>query len=122
VIDLGGYDGQWTSDLFSRYLSEVHVFEAVPAFAEKISRRFAANSKIRVYPYAVGRNSRADRMSLCGVGSSLFTGSGLNKDVAVRVEDAGRLFRLCNISHCDLLKINIEGANMKFCLVSSRQA
>lgn len=107
VIDLGGYDGQWASDLFSRYLSKAHVFEAIPDFAEKISRRFAANPKIKVYPCAVGNNARTDQMSLGGIGSSLFRGA--NKGVTVRVEDAKKLFYFCNISHCDLLKINIEG-------------
>jgi hypothetical protein len=29
--------------------------------------------------------------------------------VAIQVEDASRLFEICNVFRCDLLKINIEG-------------
>lgn len=107
VIDLGGYDGQFASDIFSRYLAEIHVFEAIPEFAEKISRRFAANPKVRVYPCAIGNNARTDRMFLAGVGSSLFRRT--DKWVSVWVEDAADLFKVCNITHCDLMKVNIEG-------------
>lgn len=107
VIDLGGYDGQWASDLFSRYLSNIYVFEAIPDFAGIISRRFSRNSKISTYPFAIGKESRVDRISLDGVGSSMFRGA--DKGIVVRVEDASKLFEICNITHCDLLKINIEG-------------
>ncbi len=107
VIDLGGYDGQWASDLFSRYQSAIYVFEAIPEFADKISRRFVSNSKMEIFPCAIGRNSRTGQMSLDDVGSSLFRGK--NKGVTVRVEDAAELFNMCKISHCNLLKINIEG-------------
>lgn len=109
VIDLGGFDGQWASDLFSRYLSNIHVFEAIPDFADNISRRFLLNPKISVLPFAVGERSRTDRMCLDGVGSSLFRG-GQKKGIVVRVEDASKLFDICNITHCDLLKINVEGS------------
>lgn len=107
VIDLGGYDGQWTSDLFSRSPCSVYVFEAIPEFAQRIARRFVANPRIKVFPYAIGSNPRSDYMSVDGVGSSLFRRT--DQRVAVRVEDAGNLFALCNISHCNLLKVNIEG-------------
>ena len=48
VLDLGGYKGQWTSDIFSRYCCTVYVFEPVVSFAEGIQKRFARNKKIIV--------------------------------------------------------------------------
>jgi hypothetical protein len=41
VLDLGGYEGQWTSDIVARYGCRVHVFEPVPEFAAAIAKRFA---------------------------------------------------------------------------------
>jgi hypothetical protein len=29
-IDIGGYEGQWASDIFGRYGCTIHVFEPVP--------------------------------------------------------------------------------------------
>ena len=107
VIDLGGYDGQWASDIYSRYRCSVFVFEAVPAFAEKISHRFEGNSAIRVHPIAIGKESRADRIFLNDRGSSLYVKK--DKGIDVQVRDAARLFELCDVAHCQLLKINIEG-------------
>lgn len=109
VIDLGGFDGQWASDVFARHLSNIHVFEAVPAYAGDIASRFKGNPKIRVYPFAVGREDRVDFMDIAGVGSSMFRDTGHAKTTPVNVLDANTIFHLCGVTRCDLLKINIEG-------------
>lgn len=109
VIDLGGFDGQWASDVFSRYLSNIYVFEAIPEYAGDIALRFSGNSKIKVYPFAVGCESRVDFMRLAGVGSSMFPAANDEKNVRVEVVDAKGIFDLCGIAGCDLLKVNIEG-------------
>src|SRR6478609_5702767 len=44
VFDLGGYEGQWTSDIYSRYNCHVYVFEPVREFYEIIKNRFKNNS------------------------------------------------------------------------------
>ena len=36
VLDLGGYQGQFASDLFSRYRCRIFVFEPVRKFSEQI--------------------------------------------------------------------------------------
>ena len=36
VMDLGGYEGQWASGLYSRYRCRIWVFEPVRRFAEAI--------------------------------------------------------------------------------------
>ena len=43
VFDLGGYEGQWASDLFGRYQCTIFVFEPVSSFANRISERFTRN-------------------------------------------------------------------------------
>jgi len=48
VFDLGGYKGQWASDVYSRYLCTIYVFEPVKEFFEKIKDKFSKNSKIKV--------------------------------------------------------------------------
>ena len=43
VIDLGGYKGQWTSDIYARFNCRVLVFEPVAQFAASIAQRFRHN-------------------------------------------------------------------------------
>src|SRR5947209_19219821 len=46
VFDVGGFEGQWASDLFARYCCHIHLFEPVPAYADRIRSRFARNPKV----------------------------------------------------------------------------
>ena len=53
VFDLGGYRGEWAAEIFVRYCSTVHVFEAVEEFAAAIERRFRKNPKMHVHPFGL---------------------------------------------------------------------
>src|SRR5260221_14741921 len=44
VVDLGGYDGTWTSDLYSMYNCSILIFEPYLPFAKNISNRFKHNA------------------------------------------------------------------------------
>jgi len=39
VMDLGGYKGQWASDIFARYQCRIAIFEPVPAYASSIKKK-----------------------------------------------------------------------------------
>ena len=41
VLDLGGYEGQWASDLYARRRCRIDVFEPVTRFAAAIARELA---------------------------------------------------------------------------------
>ena len=66
VIDLGGYKGQWASDIFAKYLCEIHVFEPIKSFAEKITSRFLKNSKIHTHQFGLGSKTRTDKIKPFG--------------------------------------------------------
>ena len=53
VVDLGGYYGQWTSDIFSKYNSNIYIFEPNPILSEIIIKRFKRNSKIKVFSASI---------------------------------------------------------------------
>jgi FkbM family methyltransferase len=63
IIDVGGYHGQWTSDMVARYGCQSIVLEPVPQFAEFIRQRFRHNPRVQVREFALGARSRA--MKLC---------------------------------------------------------
>ena len=54
VFDMGGYKGDFASNIFSKYCCEVYVFEPVKKYAENIQDRFSKNPKIKVYSFALG--------------------------------------------------------------------
>src|SRR5438309_2140987 len=58
VLDVGGFEGQWASDIFGMYLCNVHVFEPVREHFESISRRFQRNKSIHIYPFGLGASHR----------------------------------------------------------------
>ncbi|TAJ80672.1 MAG: FkbM family methyltransferase [Gallionellaceae bacterium] len=107
VIDLGGYKGQWASDIYARFNCRVLVFEPVKSFAEKISKRFARNPKIEVFCLALGASHRQEMIALGDDGTSLYRDSA--KKESIQFEDAAVFFADHEIKNIELLKINIEG-------------
>lgn len=107
VLDFGGFQGQWASDIYARYNCQIFIFEPVKIYAHKISRRFINNPKIQVFDIALGGKNREEIMGLCDDSSSQFKKSA-NK-VVIKFEDVADFFDKHNIKTIDLIKINIEG-------------
>ncbi|MCF7817350.1 MAG: FkbM family methyltransferase [Kiritimatiellales bacterium] len=107
ILDLGGYEGQWASDLFSRYQCRIHVFEPVVGFAQKIQERFRLNEKIEVHPFGLGGSSRTETIHLSADGSSVW-GDSANME-NIKIVDAHDWLVENGIGHIALAKINIEG-------------
>jgi len=108
VCDLGGYKGQWSSDIYSRYNCRIFVFEPVIGFAKNIKERFEKNPNIKVFPFALGASKRIETISLCDDASS-FMRKG-NSTTTIQVEDIAEILSVVLSNECDLMKINIEGA------------
>jgi FkbM family methyltransferase len=107
VLDLGGYEGQWASDIFARYCCRVFVFEPVPEYACNIKRRFEKNSSIRIFQFGLSNETRRETLSICGDGSSAYRkGANLCEISLVKALD---FFKENHIARVDLVKINIEG-------------
>ncbi len=108
VVDLGGFEGQWASDIFSMYACRVHIFEPVASFYEGISRRFGRNPHISLWRYGAGGTARTEQIRVCGDGSSVLRGAGDTE--TIEIVDICDWLDLQKIEHIDLLKLNIEGA------------
>lgn len=107
VIDLGGYEGQWSSDIFSRYCPFIHVFEPVEEFANKITHRFKHNPKIYVYQFGLSNLTETKSIYIQNDGSSIFRGEGIAE--SIKLKTAIDFFKEKNIDFIELIKINIEG-------------
>ena len=108
VLDLGGFKGQWASDIFARYNCRIWIFEPVRSFEANISRRFQRNKKIEVFPMALGARTRTEIITVGYDGTSLFKKSFGVQEV-IFFEDVVAFFQDREVDTIDLVKINIEG-------------
>jgi FkbM family methyltransferase len=108
VFDLGGYEGQWSSDVFSKYCCTIHIFEPVNKFADSIKNRFAKNPKIVVHRFGLANDTKKAKISLASDGSSIYKqGEKISEIQLIKASD---FLKKYNITFIDLIKINIEGA------------
>lgn len=107
VVDLGGYEGQWSSDIFAMYGCTIHILEPVPEFAKRIESRFAKNPKIKVYAVGLASQTQQIRMTVNQDGSSVFRTGG--ETCTVTLVDAIDFLQSQTLTQIDLIKVNIEG-------------
>ena len=105
VFDGGGYEGQWTSDIYSKYNCNVYVFEPVNKFAENIRKRFAKNKKIKVYELALSNITKNAMISNEDDASSIHN-AGEEK---IQLKSISEFMKENKINKIDLLKLNVEG-------------
>lgn len=107
VLDVGGYKGQWASDIYARYSCYIHIFEPTPDFVIGIEERFRRNTKILVHRYGLSGQTKDEQIVLSGKGTSVYKTRGQKR--SIRLVSAYDFFQLENITYIDLMKINIEG-------------
>jgi FkbM family methyltransferase len=106
VFDLGSYQGQWASDIFSKYCCSIYCFEPIQQFAEKLRKRFARNDKIKVFDFGLAEEAKEVWISCSNDGSSIFRGE---KNELIKLEKASDFIADIKAAQIDLMKINIEG-------------
>jgi len=108
VFDIGGYKGQWSSEIFSKYCCVMHIFEPVKEFADKIEKRFAKNNKIFIYKFGLSNRTERTKISVMENSSSIFKKG--KKQTEIQLIEMADFLRKKNIKQVDLVKINIEGS------------
>jgi FkbM family methyltransferase len=107
VFDLGGYEGQWASDIFAKYCCTIYVFEPVNLFADRIKKRFEYNSKIKVFNIGLSNENSTKEIGIENDSSSIFKIT--NNTTNIELIEAKSFLINSNIGKIDLMKINIEG-------------
>ena len=107
VFDVGGYQGQWASEIYARYRCRVHVFEPVPEFADRIRARFVRNPDIEVYAFGLSGTTGRATVSLALDRSSTLRSAGEMREIDV--VGIGEFLARHPVPRIDLMKINIEG-------------
>jgi len=107
VMDVGGFKGQWASDIFSRYLCHIAIFEPVKEYAALITKRFAQNKRINVFDFGLAGHTKQAKISLAGESSSIYRSTVESAEIALH--DICEWLDKNDIKSVDLIKINIEG-------------
>lgn len=108
IIDAGGYKGEWTSKMISRYGCRSQIFEPVPEFFEHCRNYFENNKMVQVQKAALGGANRKTTFSLLDNGTSEHRGNGSEHHFQADVIDVAQIFSEAG-SRVACLKLNIEG-------------
>jgi len=113
VFDIGGYEGQWSSDIFSKYLCQIYIFEPVLQYANKIEKRFFKNKNISVFKFGLADETKKEKIFVNKDSSTIYKDGKISENInLVKLVD---FMEENNITEVDLIKINIEGG--EYCLI-----
>lgn len=108
VLDIGGYFGEWTSNIYSKYNCKVRIFEPVKEYFDYIESRFSKNKKIDVFNFGFSNVEKDDIISIANDASSLYLDFHRAEAVKIiKLKNFNEYMDGCEV--VDLVKINIEG-------------
>lgn len=107
VLDIGGFKGNWASDISNMYGCVIYVFEPVKEFAFEIKKRFAHNPKIHIQAAGLGTETKTQKIYLEHGSTSLVR--KFKQSTEVDIIDIHEFIKTLH-RPIDLVKINIEGA------------
>ncbi len=108
VIDCGGFEGEFAETIHRKYGCIVHVLEPVPQFYFKCKERLKEFPKIHMHPYGIYAHTRTGKFKIKGNMTGIFS-DGENSETVI-LREPKDIFQMCG--NPDLIKLNIEGAEM----------
>lgn len=104
VVEVGGYKGRWALQIAERYQPRLYVFEPQPWAVATCMR--VLGKRAHIFGCALG-----DKDDRCAMGEWETDGCSLVKpgEHQVFMREIGQLFKAYDLSHIDLMLINIEG-------------
>ena len=111
VFDVGGYIGNFATDIFCKYNCNIYIFEPVTEFYEKIKARFSNNPKVKVFHAGLSDTFSTAKISVCDTSSSIFKKNSdeMEKSQEIKLISVVDFIKDHGIKKIDLMKINIEG-------------
>ena len=114
VFDLGGFKGDFASELYARTPCEIYIFEPIKEYQLTIKDRFKLNKMIKVFPFGLSSKTESTLIDKNGESSSVLVNNSNNKVIKsrekIQLVNIVDFINEQNIVDVDLMKINIEGA------------
>lgn len=108
VFDVGGYEGNWASEIYCKYGSEIYIFEPVSTFYCKINSRFSENEHVQLFNFGLGGKNEQIKIGISQDASSIYkTSQNFHQEISII--DISDFIIERGITKIDLMKINIEG-------------
>lgn len=110
VFDVGGYIGNSAASIYCKYGSNIHIFEPVVEYVDRLKNRFGQNKKIHIHDYGLGSITNEHEIFISEGSTSTF-GDHINftEKKTVRIKSFLEVLRILNVEKIDLISINIEG-------------
>lgn len=107
VVDVGGYEGKWASELTKLYAPQIYCFEPAIRAARASNHLLEELPNVQMFPYALG-----DRNGTFVLGDNQRDGASFLKNeegAPAQMRDASILFDELGLTYIDLMQINVEG-------------
>jgi len=105
VVEVGGYLGSWSSQIFELYKCNLLIFEPVPEYFAFLKEKFSQFENISLYNFGLSPKSVRVNFGLDGPGTGF---SSVGEDVQVELRAVEDVIDILP-SKIDLIAINIEG-------------
>lgn len=111
VLDLGGYQGDFTAQVTDKWGCYVYLFEPSPRLYEECRKRFQTSPKVKCFNFGLSDESGEFLLSdQCDASSIKHERASVSPNTKlVQVRAFSEVFAELGIARVDLLKINIEG-------------
>lgn len=113
VLDIGAYDGEWSTQIMDLYNPTVYAFEPNPSVYVTLSNATACYSKLIPLAYGLGSETTKTKISMKGMGSSTYDHEGRDNNVdwkEIEIKSIDDAWKELELDDVDLVKINIEGS------------
>jgi FkbM family methyltransferase len=110
VLDVGGFKGDFSAAIVSKFNSRVFVFEPVPEFYTLCLERFRCENQVTCYNFGIGDNDGIFNILSEGDASRVSDQKATGADsVLVEIRRFDSVFSDLSFNQIHLMKINIEG-------------
>ena len=107
VWDLGGHIGTWATQIIEKFNPNMFIAEPIDEFYNILVENFTTNEKVRLLNCGVKDSNTSGVLYLSDDGSSSCLVGGETVDIKYHTLDY--LMGKYDVTHIDLLQINIEG-------------
>jgi FkbM family methyltransferase len=109
IIDAGGYQGDWTAGMISRYGCKSIIYEPVPEYCDHCKTYFRNNTMVQVNKAALGGSNRTTVFNLLDNGTSEYKIGNNTQNIEAAVIDVAGIFEKTLNARIACFKLNIEG-------------
>ena len=113
VLDVGGYEGDFVSEIYARYRCKIYVFEPVNKYITILANRFKLNTDVIIIDKGLGNANQELMINVMDEASSYKRSASIHKkgvEEKIQIIDIENFIKQHSILKIDLIKINIEGA------------